>query len=685
MGSAFFRACIACWLILSSLSQVYGADAPSPELLEQRRDYLAAIAAIKSQQKSRYRQLRAGLSHYPLHPYLDYTETIYTLARQSNSSIQAFIDQWSDTPLAEQLRQNWLYYLAKHHRWQEFLDIYNLDSATSVNACSYGLALFRTQQITEAFAQAERLWLVGRSQPDECDPIFTAWRDAGVLDDVMAWRRFQLAMADSKLTLARYLLRYMDSSTKQLASRFIEVHRKPELIVQVQRFNADNDRQRQIILHGIARLARRDAPAALATIKAYQQRYKFDSTETEALFTSIGIRLSLAGDPNDELNSLPVSLTGQTELLEARIRYALKQLDWGEALVMINRLDPALQQTPRWSYWRARILAGSTDPQDLASATDIYRSIAQQRDFYSFLAADMIGSRYEFADSPTLVTTEEVLNLQAMPGIQRAEELFALNELTRARREWQFTTHDFSPRERQIAARVTEGWGQYHQSIRAMIDAETWDDLTLRFPLAYHDSFILNTRAANISLPWGIAIARQESAFMPDARSSAGAIGLMQLMPATAKQTARRHGVKYASSQQLTDPETNIQLGTAYLGTMLRRFNNNRILASAAYNAGPSRVERWINPDLPLDVWIETLPFEETRSYVQNVLMFSSIYAWRLNQTPPLIMPNEWKDFSSSNSAFLDSASPDTGPAEPEDRQRAGSTDPAAQLSPVRA
>ena len=172
---------------------------------------------------------------------------------------------------------------------------------------------------------------------------------------------------------------------------------------------------------------------------------------------------------------------------------------------------------------------------------------------------------------------------------------------------------------------------------------------------------------------------------MPDARSSAGAIGLMQLMPATAKQTARRHGVKYASSQQLTDPETNIQLGTAYLGTMLRRFNNNRILASAAYNAGPSRVERWINPDLPLDVWIETLPFEETRSYVQNVLMFSSIYAWRLNQTPPLIMPNEWKDFSSSNSAFLDSASPDTGPAEPEDRQRAGSTDPAAQLSPVRA
>ena len=232
-----------------------------------------------------------------------------------------------------------------------------------------------------------------------------------------------------------------------------------------------------------------------------------------------------------------------------------------------------------------------------------------------------------------------------MPGMRRAEELFALNELTSARREWRFTTREFSPREQQIAARVTQGWGQYHQSIRAMIDAKAWDDLAIRFPLAYHDSFKLNTQAKNISLPWGIAIARQESAFMPDARSGAGAMGLMQLMPATAKQTAQRHGVKYTSRQQLIDPETNIQLGTAYLSSMLQLFNNNRILASAAYNAGPTRVRGWLNPELPLDIWIETIPFKETRNYVQNVLMFTSIYARRLNQTLPMIDPSEWRDF----------------------------------------
>jgi len=455
----------------------------------------------------------------------------------------------------------------------------------------------------------------------------------------------QLAMADNKITLARYLLRFIGRADKSLARSYIDVHRRPELIRQTRRFSTDNRRQRQIILHGIKRLARRDAIAALATMQDYQASHEFDTAEIESTLTSIGIRLSRAGDPDAQLDSLPVTLTDQTQLLEARIRLALQQLDWGQALVLINRLEPASQQTTRWQYWRARILAGSSDSRDRASANQIYTQISSQRDFYSFLAADIVGSPYDYEDQPTPISDEEVSNLQAMPGMRRAEELFALNELSSARREWRFTTREFSPREQQIAARVTQGWGQYHQSIRAMIDAKAWDDLAIRFPLAYHDSFKLNTQAQNISLPWGIAIARQESAFMPDAQSGAGAMGLMQLMPATAKQTAQRHGVKYTSRQQLIDPETNIQLGTAYLSSMLQLFNNNRILASAAYNAGPTRVRGWLNPELPLDIWIETIPFKETRNYVQNVLMFTSIYARRLNQTLPMIDPSEWRDF----------------------------------------
>jgi soluble lytic murein transglycosylase len=179
-----------------------------------------------------------------------------------------------------------------------------------------------------------------------------------------------------------------------------------------------------------------------------------------------------------------------------------------------------------------------------------------------------------------------------------------------------------------------------------MIDAGAWNHLDHRFPIAYADTFITHARRANIPVQWSLAIARQESAFMTDAKSSSGALGVMQLMPATAKQVAAKIGVSFPNNRTLTSPDTNIRLGTNYLGQMLRKYDNNRILASAAYNAGPRRVNQWLNQNVPFDVWIEIIPFTETRNYVQNVLMFSSIYSRRMNEHQPLIYSHERNYFS---------------------------------------
>jgi soluble lytic murein transglycosylase len=179
-----------------------------------------------------------------------------------------------------------------------------------------------------------------------------------------------------------------------------------------------------------------------------------------------------------------------------------------------------------------------------------------------------------------------------------------------------------------------------------MIAAQAWNDLDVRFPLAYQDSFLSGARRADIPVIWSFAVARQESAFMPDALSSAGALGVMQLMPTTAISAANREGFSIPSKLDLANPYTNIRIGSAYLGQMLRRFDHNRILASAAYNAGPSRVESWLDDSIPLDVWVETIPFRETRSYVTNVLLFSAIYGRKLNQDSPLIYAHELQKFS---------------------------------------
>jgi soluble lytic murein transglycosylase len=645
----FTGLCLAVLLCLpaQTLAQSTAADSlETAKLYTQRRQYQSAIAAIKAHQNKKYAALADDLKTYPLYPYLDYTYKIYNLSRQKSEQIQGFIDQWPDTPLANQLRQNWLYVLAKGNHWEEFLTFHDPEQSTRINACFYAYALYKVNQQDLAFTEARTLWLVNKSQPDECDPIFNVWRSAGLLTDDLAWQRFGMAMESHVTSLAAYLLRFVGKADKSLAKQYQRARSDPARVLRASSLVPDTPKVRQVVDYGIRRLARKDASAALIALQRYEQSHEFTSEALQSLYAYVGIRLSRDGDPDGVLDRLHVTLTGQTDLLEARARMALQQLDWGQALVMINLLEATSQQQPRWQYWKARILAGSSNPLDQKAATTIYREIAKQRDFYGFLAADILKQPYNYEDEPASISREEILALEATPGIQRASEFFALRELTRARREWRFTTRDFSVRERQIAARVSDGWGQYNQAIRAMINARAWDDLDIRFPLAFHESFINNSRVAVISPQWSIAIARQESAFMTDARSGAGAMGLMQLMPATAKQTARRHGVKYSAPIDLIDPYKNIKLGTAYLGNMFRRFSNNRILASAAYNAGPTRVKRWLNPALPLDVWIETIPFRETRNYVQNVLMFASIYSRRLNLDQPLIYPKEWSDFS---------------------------------------
>ena len=278
----------------------------------------------------------------------------------------------------------------------------------------------------------------------------------------------------------------------------------------------------------------------------------------------------------------------------------------------------------------------------MGNPQQIYAGLALKRGFYGFLSADILGDEYNVIDSPVQPSDELMHAIANLPAIKRAKELWEINEITWARREWYQATRNLSPSALTAAAKTAESWGWYRKSIQAMIEAKHWDDLQLRFPLAYQDQVqqAAKTTAADPTLLF--AIARQESAFAYDAKSSAGALGLMQLMPATAKQTAQRAGVKKFSTRDLIRPEINIRLGSRYLDQLLNQFDGNRIFATAAYNAGPYRVKQWLSrqePGMPFDIWIETIPFKETRHYVQNVMVFSVIYSYRLGTQAPKILP----------------------------------------------
>ncbi|MBD3646069.1 MAG: lytic transglycosylase domain-containing protein, partial [Pseudomonadales bacterium] len=414
---------------------------------------------------------------------------------------------------------------------------------------------------------------------------------------------------------------FLERDDKQLANNLKMVHLSPWNVQKIATFREDHEKNRFIIAHGVERLARINANAAHDAFEEHQALHNFSDEVKNRVWVTVGIHLTFDGDPLNHLDDLPINITEHPDLTEARIRFALRRQNWGDVLVYINLLPEEFQASPRWQYWKARVLMGSDDQADRQAAQEMFRKIAAERNYYGFLAADSIRQPYNFDDNPTPISQEQILSLEATPGIQRALELFVLNEMSRARREWYFTTSEFSDIERQVAARVARKWGWYRHAIHSMIRAEAWDDLEIRFPLAYQHTFTANARTADIPLHWSMAVARQESAFMPDARSSAGALGIMQLMPATAALVADSMDMKGVSESDLTDPSLNIQLGSWYLGSLLRQFDQNRILATAAYNAGPGRVREWLDPSLPLDVWIETIPYRETRHYVQNVLM----------------------------------------------------------------
>jgi soluble lytic murein transglycosylase len=253
------------------------------------------------------------------------------------------------------------------------------------------------------------------------------------------------------------------------------------------------------------------------------------------------------------------------------------------------------------------------------------------------MAADQLGKPYELNHKGLVFEEDQVSKVSATPALKRARELYKLDRLDEARREWRQMRAGLDDRQILLASRLAQGWGWHEQGVQGAIATSAWDHLAMRFPLAYREQFHSAAREQGLDVNWIYALARQESAFRHDARSHRGAIGLLQLLPATARQTAREAGMPYNNLATLLDPKANIQLGTAHLSTLLKEFDDNRILATAAYNAGAHRVRQWLGKetaDLDSDIWVETMPYHETRQYVRRVMAYTVIYGYRRGEPP---------------------------------------------------
>ncbi len=617
-------------------------------LTEQRDRYRQATLALARGDTATFASLKESLRDYPLYPYLEYADYRTRLGSLAVDTVRRFLDDNGDSPLAGQLRGQWLNHLRQQQRDADFLAFYHDASATVEQRCHYYLLRYRAGERSDAVTAGLALWQVGRSQPRGCDPLFERLIDGGHISDAVALRRFVAAVLNHEYGLANYITRFFTSQRyRGLADTLLAADRQPATLASYPLFDDDafaayGGEILEVVAHGITHLAVTDAPRALEIWNRYDRDHAFPEATQGRVLATLVRQLFSQGHllPADSLLAESARLVPPATF-DWRLQQALRNGQWTDVLAWYEKLPGDLADSGRWRYWHARALelSGQGDARraDIEAA---FRVLAQERSFYGFLASDRLGQPYAMQHSPAPVSDLEVDTLAATRGFRRIAELHHLGEMVSARREWSFQLREAPRQEWLAAARLAQRWQWHHQAITSMIQAGYWDDVEIRFPLAYREQFQQQASATAVPLYLLMAVARQESSFEPTIASPAGARGLMQLMPATARETARRHGIPYGGVGDLNDPSRNIQLGSRYYRQMLDRYDGNRILASAAYNAGPGRVDRWLRQTagtLPFDAWIEVIPFAETRNYVQNVLAFSMIFAHHLD-TPTTML-----------------------------------------------
>lgn len=625
------------WLCVAPVT--FGQSQDIDKLINQRYQFQEAEKALHKGQLSRYRQLAQRLRDYPLYPYLEYADLKRRIAKAKPQEVKSFLQKHADSPLAVRLHSRWLRTLAKQGHWQLLVDNFSTTNDRYL-LCSYATALLKVGEAERAFAITEGLWLTGRSLPQRCDYPINAWKQAGHLSNDLLWQRIRLAMQSGRVRLARYLAEDLPQEEHYWVNIWSKVRRDPAYLMKVNNHFAEQRPEvlGWITVYGLRRLASKDPIEAASYWQTLRQQYLFSIDDQERIERRLALALlnESSAEAAQWIKTLNLNMLDD-KVVSLHFYSAMRDQDWDTALEWLERLSLGQQHTPQWRYWRGRVMEAKGQ---LEEARAIYLLNGEKRGYYSFLAADRAGHRYQFANNPLAYQESELSDVEALPAILRARELYAIKRTVDARREWNYAIERMPQPQLLKAAKLADAWGWHDRAITTLAQAKYWDDLELRFPLAHQQQVLNQSAKQQINPAWAFAIIRQESAFTADARSDAGALGLMQLLPRTAREIARSLRVRKPGKRDILKIDTNIALGVGYLKKVQDRYQGHPVLATAAYNAGPRNVKRWLpdNGAVAADIWIETIPFKETRDYLKRVLTYTVIYEQRLGQEPKSLL-----------------------------------------------
>jgi soluble lytic murein transglycosylase len=608
-----------CALVLSSQSQA--------SIERQRLIFHDASLALKKNQFSRFNRLLNQLEGYPAQAYLKYDDLRRRIHRASRIEVTEFLNDHEDYPFNYHLRSKWLSVLARRQDWQNYLIYFDNRESTRYQCLAFQARL--NLGIEEGINQEiKKVWLRGYSQPRECDQAFEYFLRTYPDTNQVIWLRIDKAFKARRPGLAKYLGRKLDPQDQLVVNTWYQAHQRPQRSLRTLANSADDARTRKIIVHALDRLARRDSLSARDLWLELESRFEFDQDQKNQINQRIALSAAYQHLPvaSEMLSALPAELKNDQVYLWLARNY-LRNQNWQELIDTIEMMPVHLSRENEWQYWLARAFE-SLDFK--VKAGEKFESLAAKSSYYGFLAADKMKQPYriEQENAATIEDFDEVEFLDQNPYLLRARELYFLDRQVDARREWFQALRHLDAEEIKKAAVLASSWKWYDGAIKTVAKTSHRSDFSLRFPMPYKQQVFNHAGARQLDPSVIYGVMRRESLFDPMARSSAGALGLMQLMPSTARSVAKSLGMKRPRRSDILEIDNNINFGTQYFKMVLNRFENNVSLAAAAYNAGPLNVRNWL-PQIdvmPADLWVETVPFKETRNYVQAVLAYATVF-----------------------------------------------------------
>jgi len=594
-------------------------------------DFIKIQEAFRAKDVTKVTFYADRLRQHPLAPYAEYYRLRLSAQKYDETRVKDFLARYQSSYIADKLRGEWLQILGEGRQWAAFNEEFPKLVQQDDHVVCFALYMKLLNSDQTAVAELKSRWLSGRNMPRGCVAPFQELIRSGKISTDDIWSRIRAALAAGNTSVAKESNKHLAAGQAIDPRRIDAATKNPARFLDQQK-NIKTRADKEVVLFALLRLLRSDTNHGLA--RWLKVRGQFSATDQSYFLGNLAYWAAIRQDER-ALNWFTQAMSGKTTYpLSATnhawwTRTALRQHNWQMVLQSIEAMPESMRQEDAWRYWRARAFKATGKKSD---ANKLLAQLSNEHSYYGQLAKEELGVMMSIPVVRHAPSEQDIRAMENNPGIRRALTLYRLGQRVEANREWSWTISQFNDQQLLAAARVAERHQIYDRTINTALKTVSQHDFSLRYLAPYRTQMEPVIKQQQLDEAYVYGLIRQESRFIADIKSSAGAMGLMQLMPATAKWVAGKLGIPKFQTGMVTEINTNLQLGTYYLRHVLDQFDQQPLLAAAAYNAGPGRARRWRDVK-PLEgaIYAETIPFNETRDYVQVVLNNSMYYASQFN------------------------------------------------------